>query len=432
MMDKQTVIRCMQLRLSIPKEKMAEMRGLMRECARARTGAMQQWRAADADKRIGVPDDPPVVKKGPYKGKVDYKALYGPCPKLSLYRSLTQRFPSLATGILSAIDKEVGDKYRRNRISILLGRAMPPGWLDTAPIPLRGQDARVVRIADGRFAVRCNFYAKKMGRKQIDIPIRSDPERLPQAWRDTLDGLAAGKLKRRGLLIHCRGTRLKRKWYVDVPYEIGVEQPKIIDGRVLQVRRPIDGNGFLRCRWQPKRGAPRSVDIEYQSALPIGERNEFLRKSMQHKYRCHREKSGRRGHGRKRAVEPFRKLTTKRENQQKAFNQNAARYILNMARRWRCGTIELEDLSKVPDTTTLVLGSWPYFQIKQRLSDLCDEHGLGLKVVEPIEVITERLEDGNEDEAKEKGRQKVKRKGKAKRRKKSAAKAYGRVDGRGA
>lgn len=413
-MSEQTVTRCMQLRLFIPKEAMSEMRVLMRECARARTVAMQAWRAADAGKRVGLPDDPPLVKDGKNKGKPDLKAIYGECPKVDPYKLLTGDYPTINTGIIGAITHEVRGKYCRERIRILLGKKRTPEWRDTTPIPIRDGRAKIKRQADGRFSLECGFWTRATKRGRTEIPIRFNPERLPPPWRQALDRYAAGQKIPR-VLIHCRGTRLKRKWYVDIPYQVGVEQPKIIDGRILQVRRPIDGNGFLRCSWQPKGRSPRFVDIEYQSALPIGERNEALRRSMQNKYKCWREKSGRRGHGRKRAVEPFRKLTKKRANQQTAFNQNAARYILDMARRWKCGVIELEDLSAVLDKTTLVLGDWPYFQIKQRLRDLCEQYGLELQVVDPIEVITERTDDGdNEVEETPKRKAKSKRKGRKK------------------
>lgn len=407
------MMRAIQLRLSIAADTGLRLRELSKMSARGMTLAMQLWRAADADKPTLIQDHHPKKSKGKGRGRSDWSKIFGKRPDVTTYHALTDHFPTLATGVVSAICQNVRSLYLGDRFDVLVGSKRTREWRDSAPILVRGQNAKIVPNGDG-YAIDCGLYSQKYdGLRRLMIPIRAIPGRLPPAWVGVLKTYAAGA-KLPQLLIHCRGPRGKRKWYVDIPYKLEVSTTKDFDpDRILYVRRGDNAVEFLRCIL-PRDNRPDWTDIlEWESALKIGEHNEGLRKSIQNKYRCDAEHSSRKGHGLKRCVETFERLRMKLRFRQRDFNYNRARYIVSRAIRWKCGTIHLEDLTQVPDASVLVLGAWPYYELKQRIALLCDEAGITLKLDKPIEAVIKEQENGDRNigkAAKSKRRKTPKRK----------------------
>jgi hypothetical protein len=154
---------------------------------------------------------------------------------------------------------------------------------------------------------------------------------------------------------------------------------------------------------QHDNAAPWIEELEWESALRAKENIERRRKGIAAKYRCDADASGRNGHGRRRVLETSERMTVKRANQQKDFNNNRARHIVDTAIRWKCGRIEMENLSEVPKPETLVLGAWNYFQLNERVKLLCGQHGMEFQLEKPREVLEEEkrkeLENGKDEEA---------------------------------
>jgi transposase len=221
---------------------------------------------------------------------------------------------------------------------------------------------------------------------------------MPPWMRAVLDGYASGTKKLPAINLTRRaGRKQRRKWYLSFPYDIEVVTHDRVAGRSLFVRRPpTEERGFLRCWVEFDRGAPWYEDLEWKSVVSVVYATEKRRQSVQWKYRCDDGPTSRKGHGRRRATEAFEELSKKRERQQKTFNEQRSLHIVNTAIRWKCETIEIEDLRKAP-AENLALATWPYHQIYKRLTDLCELHQIVLKVVDPIEVIEKEFANATEN-----------------------------------
>jgi len=358
-------------------------------CARAKTLAMLQWRAAEADLPNRVTDNSPKHPAGSkHAGKIDYKTMFGPPPDVRPLKLLKAHFPEMGSGVLDSLIRDTRGDYRRKRIGILIGMTALPAWRNTCPIPVRDRACGVNRREDGGFSFWFNLYGKHVDNHRLTVPIASYS--LPDAWRALLDEYADGTRTVPRVLIHCSDKGKRPKWFVDIPYDKPIlDEAK--KGRVLNVARPPDGNGFLQCRVTFPSGAPWIQDVEWTSVQHAFDGLTAKRIRIQHKYRCDGSvRSGRRGHGRKRAVEPFESITRRRGSVQRTFNHRRSKYIVEQAVRWKCGLLELEDLSQL-DPKTLVMGKWPYFQLKTRIETLCVAAGIEFRSFTPVEIEAKRL-----------------------------------------
>ena len=381
-----------------------ELYRISRTCARMATWLMQRYRAADgASPRL--PDPLPTFESGPKKGRVDWAKAIGPPPdaKLStpLYHDLREAFPEISAAMVSLLCHTANGEYRAKRFQIVTGRIRTPEYRDLYPIPVRDGCARLIPDdRAGGYTLEATIYSKMSGnppRLTIPVPL-SSVEHLPAAQRAALEQYAeAGKMPR--IQIRFSGHRRRPRWMAHLPYQMEVVEPSLFDDRVLSVQRPSRGE-FLRCMYRPSHGGrPYSEDLEYAAAWAAIDKSQAIRAAQQQHYRQQEEPSGRKGHGRRRAMECFTRNRERTLNRQRTFNYNAAKRIVALAERWRCATILFEDLGLVPKhlRADLALGDWSYYQLKTRLALLCEERGIKVEILEPPEMeITD--DQGDHDE----------------------------------
>ena len=405
-------IRTMRLRIRIDGKDLGLFYSCARQVARCRTMAMQLLRAADAERPTMIRPDHPHKKNAKGEMKPDWKTIFGNMPEMPPPRTLTSQlkphFPELTGTMIGTISCRSYKLYGKMRIDILTGKRRVPEWRDAAPIPFRDGSPKLRWDGDGFYLVLpiCPIGEHKCRRVEVLVESRS----LPQAYLDRLHDYAAQKPRPMptkpektvthmpAILVYQSGNRHKRKWFVDIPFDVAHEDHPLDDNRELLVVEPHGELGFLRCLFHRKRGAPWHEDLEWQSALRAKEHLEERRNAIAAKYRCSAARSGRRGHGFKRVMEKSWALTKKRRDQQISFNNNAALKIVRTAIRWKCGTIRMEDLSQVKDRSVLVLGNWEYGHLNTRVADLCWQHGISFYKVKPAWLLAkEECLDGDEN-----------------------------------
>jgi len=379
--------RALQLRIMVPSERIPELYQATRLTARAMTLAMQLERTADAERPTSMPTEPP--KKG---DKVDWKAIFGSPENTYTYPRIRAAYPMLESTITSGICQIARKTYRSHRVEILLGKRRTPEWRKDHPIPIHGQRWKLTWNGDD-FIMRCQLWSKDANKSPFEAVVLS--RRLPEEYRKVLDDLASGKIKQPRILIHLGRSRKRTKWFIDVPYDVPDVDVSLSDDRTLFVRRPNDGNGFLRCVLEQAQRAPRIEELEWTSALRAKKQIAIRRNGIAAKYRSDADCGGRHGHGRARVLRTSHRMSRRSMDQQRDYNYKRARHIVDTAVRWKCTRIDLENLSLVPKPETLVLGHWNYFQLNERVKLLCEQHGIECRLVKPVEVLEKELEDND-------------------------------------
>lgn len=90
------------------------------------------------------------------------------------------------------------------------------------------------------------------------------------------------------------------------------------------------------------------------------------------------------GKGYKKRAEKLLALSDKEARFRDTFNHKISRYIVEMAKRYDCGLIELEDFSK---TENSAWGDWAYYDLKNKITYKAKENG-----IETIETCTDKTE----------------------------------------
>src|SRR5699024_4341098 len=91
---------------------------------------------------------------------------------------------------------------------------------------------------------------------------------------------------------------------------------------------------------------------------------------------------GRRGRGRKTLLKPIEKLQRKVANFRDTANHRYSKYIVDMAVKHGCGTIQLEDLTGINERS-LFLKSWSYYDLQTKITYKAKENGIKVVKVSP-------------------------------------------------
>lgn len=88
------------------------------------------------------------------------------------------------------------------------------------------------------------------------------------------------------------------------------------------------------------------------------------------------------GHGRKKRLERVEKLNHKIENFRSTKNFTYAKAIVEFAVQQGCGTIQMEDLSRI-STKNKMLKTWSYFDLQTKIEHKANEVGIAVRKINP-------------------------------------------------
>lgn len=93
---------------------------------------------------------------------------------------------------------------------------------------------------------------------------------------------------------------------------------------------------------------------------------------------------GRIGHGYKCRMKPVNKVRDKVSNFADTYNHKVSRYIVDLAVKYNCGVIQMEDLSKATaNTNERMLKDWSYYDLQSKIEYKAKELGIEINYINP-------------------------------------------------
>lgn len=90
-------------------------------------------------------------------------------------------------------------------------------------------------------------------------------------------------------------------------------------------------------------------------------------------------------HGRKYKLDGYDGASNKIAKRNSTYNFNLASEIVQLAIKWQCGTIHLEDLTKIHEINpqNRFLKNWTYYDLQQKIENKANEYGIVVKYINP-------------------------------------------------
>lgn len=266
--------------------------------------------------------------------------------------------------------KRATDKWKSDVSDIRKGEKSIPSFKKDCPIDVVSQAYSLHRKSEG-FVMRAGLmsteYKKELGRRFGSFDLLLNVKDNTQ--RTIIERLISGEYKAGVAQI----LRHKKNWFVNLTYsfehvdsllnpdrimgvDLGIVYPVYLAFNDLFERYKIDGGEIERFRKQVERRRKQQ--------------------NWQGKY-CG---DGRIGHGTHTRIKPTEVTEERIANFRDSCNHKYSRFVVEIALKHRCGTIQMEDLSGYSKATDdAFLKNWAYHDLQQKIEYKAKE--VGIKVV---------------------------------------------------
>ena len=316
----------------------------------------------------------------------EYKERYNEYPKTKdvlqysnmqgyIYNKLKDMYTKGNSGNRSVSMKDVADKWKNDTKEILRGDKLPPTYKKDVPIDIAGKSIQIIK-EDGNYyaniSLLSNPYKKELGLKSGRVLVMLGSRNGTQ--KAILDKILSGEYKVSASQIK-QIKKGKTKWMLYLSYNFEPTKetlnPDSIMGVDMGIAYPVYmafNNGLHRYNIQ-------GGEIHHFRRQIESRKNQLLE---QGKY-CG---EGRVGHGTLTRIQPIEKMQNKVSNFRDTTNHKYSKYVIDMAIRHDCGTIQMEDLTGI-SKDNLFLKNWSYYDLQQKIKYKAEEKGIGVVLVDP-------------------------------------------------
>lgn len=301
------------------------------------------------------------------KEHLGYSALHG-----YAYNRLKDEFYRMGTRNLSQTVKRAADKWKSDLKDMLRGDKSIANFKKDCPIDVVSQALKIKKEGNDyilTLSLVSIKYREELERKQSSFDVLISTKDKTQ--RDILDRLITGeyKLGASQLLYH------KKKWFINMNYQFEKEEAAFDPDNIMGVDLGIVYPVYMAFNNSLNRYKIEGGEIERFRSQVERRKNQLL---QQAKY-CG---DGRRGHGTKTRIQPIEAVSDKVANFRDTVNHRYSRYVVDMAIRHRCGTIQLEDLTGIASDNAF-LKRWPYYDLQQKIEYKAKEAGIQVVYIKP-------------------------------------------------
>lgn len=281
-------------------------------------------------------------------------------------------FYKMQSGTYDTTIREAEKKWKQHKNAILKGEESIVNFKRNCPIFVRDRQVKVLK-EKGAYYVRVSLVSKEyqqelgLDDQKILLHIRA----CDKTQRVILDRLIDGTYK----IGQSQLLKVGRKWFINLTYQFEKEKIELDPDNIMGVDMGIVYPVYMAFNNSLNRYYIKGGEIDSFRKRVEARRNSLLE---QGKY-CG---DGRRGHGRAARIKPIEKLRDKIANFRKTTDHKYARYVVDMAVKHGCGTIQLEDLSGISKDNKF-LANWPYYDLQQKIKYKAEEKGIRVVFVDP-------------------------------------------------
>lgn len=316
----------------------------------------------------------------------DYKDNYGEYPKAKdilgysnmfgySYNKLKDIYNKGNSGNRSASIKDVADKWKNDTKDILRGDKLPPTYKKDVPIDIANKSMEIIKEDNKYYAnisLLSNPYKKELDLKSGKILLHIGAKDKTQ--KVILDRIISGEYKVSASQIK-RIKKGKSKWMLYLSYNFTPEKEKLNPNNIMGIDMGIVYPIYMAFNNSYHRYKIKGGEIEHFRKQIESRKNQLLE---QGKY-CG---DGRIGHGTLTRIKPIDKAQNKVANFRDTTNHKYSRYVVDMAVKHNCGTIQMEDLTGI-NKNNIFLKNWSYYDLQQKIKYKAEEKGIEVVFINP-------------------------------------------------
>lgn len=310
----------------------------------------------------------------------------------AIYHPVANECDSLYKAISASFSKEIYKKYFSGANSyskqIDKGIGNPPMvFTNNVPVPLIKKDSKI-RREDGKSARKfiCSFkilsvcgqkkFAKDLGTEKLPSTLEFITNAKDNSTYSVLENIVSGNYELCASKLIRKKKGYKYQYYIQVSYKHSVIEKELDPKKVMGIDLGIIVPAMCAANF----------DEKYRRSL--GGRKIIMENILQEKrnkrsqqditYNC------RDGHGRMSKLNGWDGKGHKIRSRSATYNNQLSKKIVDQAIRWGCGTIHIEDLSRIKGTNEdKFLKHWTYYDLQEKIIYKAEKSGVEVKKIDP-------------------------------------------------
>lgn len=311
---------------------------------------------------------------GAFPTKDELLGRYGCSTQNYVYRCTSKEFYKNNTANVTTILQNVGKRYKQNSKDCFVGKRSIDSYKSTIPIYLGKSSLKLFKDGTDYFvtlSLLSNKFKKEVGTKNGLITFRLN---FGKSWssRQIIDDILSG------VSSHTSSSLVykKNKWMLNLGYNYK-EETRIdwIEGRTMGVDLGVAKPVVFAFNDNEVHGMIDENEIASFRNQMIARRKSYGRQTKH----CADSKIG---HGVHKRVESIERLKDKEAKFRDRINHQYSRMLVDTAVKYKCKTIQIEDLSGISAEDTF-LKSWPYFDLQNKITYKAAEKGINVVKINP-------------------------------------------------
>lgn len=320
--------------------------------------------------------------------KEEDKEIYGESFKNYITKNIMYK-------IMEGVDKgNVGQtlqfvekRYKTDKKEIFKGNKSLANFKRDIPIFIHNKQFRIIETKKG-LGVEISFFnlnkLKELGIKKGDR-IKFLFPKIDNSSKSILINLMSKTYKQGAMQINYNSK--KKKWIAIISYSFKVQKHKELKDNLtmgvdLGITKVATMSIYDSIKEQFLKMNYKDICIDGKELIHYRQKIEARRKelSIASKW-CSENKKG---HGYKTRMREVNRIGDKYNRFKDTYNHKISRYIVNLAEKYECKTIQMEDLSGFSEVQSeSLLKNWSYYDLQNKITYKANEKGIEVRLINP-------------------------------------------------
>lgn len=328
----------------------------------------------------------------------DEKDIYGVIYRNVVERNMKEIMDTCNTMNVGTTNQLILKKFNNDKKDIFLGKKSIANFKNNLPIDIHNDNYKFNIDENKKYKVQISLFTQEYKKENNIKKVEFTLDKLDKSQKAIINRIINKEYKLSAGEI-TEDKKKKGKWYLKIGYGFEPQKDKTLDeNKVMGVDLGItkvatmsiyniNESTYDFIKWQ-KRYIDGKELIHYRQKIEARRKDLSIASKWCGEGRC--------GHGYNTRMKPVLDIGDKYSRFKDTYNHKISKYIVGLAKEYKCGTIQMENLSGFSEAQSeSLLKNWSYHDLQTKIEYKAEEIGIKVIFINPQYTSKRCSECGN-------------------------------------
>lgn len=319
------------------------------------------------------------------KTSIDEKERFGKSHGAWIENRMNEIMEICNSGNVAQTRQFISNRFNDDKKKVFKGEASLSNFKKTIPIIVHNKNFKISQGNSG-YEVELSLFNREYMKENVIKRIILNIDKIGSSEKVTLNKIISGEYKQGSAQI-TEDKNKKGKWYLTISFSF---EPILEEGlninKILGVDLGIVNTATMQVYDSSTEEWDRLNWKEYmingQELIHFRQKIDARKRQLQIASKCVGE--GRTGHGIHTRMKPLDRMNDNIAKFRDTFNHKVSKYIIDMAIKYKCGIIQMENLSGFSEMQSKsLLKNWSYHDLQTKVKYKAEEKGIVINFINP-------------------------------------------------